>query len=335
MDIKTLLDNDGIRLQKQSHRESSGSCPWCGGRDRLRVWPDEGGGSFWCRQCGKGGDMVKYQMLATGKKYFDACFDLGIEPRFKPVRRQRDTPERVLTPPVQWRQQAAKFIEKAQETLLTGKGAVIKRYLHGRGINDRSINAARLGLNPVDRFYTRKDWGLQKELNQETGKPKTLWIPAGLVIPAMFDGEIHRIRVRRENPTTGRYVTVSGSTKRPMALGRLNRVMVVESDLDGILISQVAGDIVSVVSLGSASLRPDADTHLYLKETSKILLCLDYDLAGANQTRWWTEHYGAKVKRWPVPTGKDPGESYQAGIDIRKWTEAGLNNKLNERGFKS
>jgi DNA primase len=324
VDIKTLLDNDGIKLQKQSHREFSGPCPWCGGRDRFRVWPDKGGGSFWCRQCGKGGDMVRYHMLTTGKRYFDACLGLGIEPRFKPQNRRTDTPERILPPPIQWRRAAGEFIQQSQRTLLSNDGAIMRVYLNARGINYDSIEAASLGLNQVDRYFDRKSWGIGEEKNPETGKLKKVWIPAGLVIPCFSDGGPIRIRIRRENPANGRYVTVSGSVKRPMILGTLNRVIVVESDLDAILVSQESGDLVSVISLGSVSHRPDAETHTYLKDASIILLALDYDQAGASQMKWWADHYGAKVKRWPVSAGKDPGEAYQSEVNIRQWIEAGL-----------
>jgi DNA primase len=111
-----------------------------------------------------------------------------------------------------------------------------------------------------------------------------------------------------------------------MRLGRLSRVVVVESDLDAILVSQEAGDLVTVIALGSVSLRPDLETHGYLQTAEIILLSLDYDEAGIKQIPWWLRHYGAKVKQWPVSAGKNPGEAHQAGVDIRTWVIRGLGN---------
>ena len=48
MNIKQLLDHDGIKLKKQNFREFSAPCPWCGCRDRFRVWPDEDGSAPLC-----------------------------------------------------------------------------------------------------------------------------------------------------------------------------------------------------------------------------------------------------------------------------------------------
>ncbi|MDD5476381.1 MAG: hypothetical protein PHU03_07715, partial [Syntrophales bacterium] len=57
-----------------------------------------------------------------------------------------------------------------------------------------------------------------------------------------------------------------------------------------------------------------------------ILNALDYDDAGGKEAwHFWPEAYGKKkVKRWPVPEGKDPGEAYQAGVNLRAWIKAGL-----------
>jgi len=57
---------------------------------------------------------------------------------------------------------------------------------------------------------------------------------------------------------------------------------------------------------------------------------LDYgDQGGARQAaarafQWWSDHYGKRCERWPVPNGKDPGEAYQLGVDLKRWIEAGL-----------
>ncbi len=197
------------------------------------------------------------------------------------------------------------------------EGADVWDFLMGRGLTPESIEAARLGFNTEDQRIDRSAWGLPPE-------EKPLWIPAGLVIPWNVGGDVHRIRIRRMDDSDCRYVIVSGSTKQPMRLGRLNKVILVESDLDAILVNPKAGDLVTAISLGSVSLRPDTETHERLKAAELILLALDADAAASGQVSWWAGRYGAKVKRWPVPVGKDPGEAFAAGVDIRAWILAGM-----------
>lgn len=256
--------------------------------------------------------------------YFDACYDLGLEPRFRFKYAKRNTFEKAGPPPLSWRRQAAEFIEKVHSMLMSAKGARMRSWLAERGINRRSIIKTRLGINPVDPYSNRSAWGLQEEVNEITGNPQAIWIPAGLVIGCHVSGDPIRIRVRRNETKGGRYVTVSGSGKQPMRLGGLNRLIIVESDLDAILISQMAGDLVSVIALGSVSIRPDAETHDLLRSAETILLSLDYDEAGKRNATWWERQYGPKIKLWPVPIGKDPGEAYQAGVDLRTWVRIGL-----------
>jgi hypothetical protein len=45
---------------------------------------------------------------------------------------------------------------------------------------------------------------------------------------------------------------------------------------------------------------------------------------GAEACGWWSKTFPDTWKRWPVPEGKDPGEAFQAGIDLRKWASDGL-----------
>ena len=47
-------------------------------------------------------------------------------------------------------------------------------------------------------------------------------------------------------------------------------------------------------------------------------------LADPRAGGFWAKTYGRKVKRWPAPSGKDPTEAFQSGIDLREWIAAGL-----------
>lgn len=98
--------------------------------------------------------------------------------------------------------------------------------------------------------------------------------------------------------------------------------MILESELDGLLVHQECRDIVGVVSLGSAALKPDIELHRRLMAAKMILCSLDADEAGMKAVGFWRRY--PSYRRWPVVIGKDPTEQQKAGIPIRAWIEAGL-----------
>jgi DNA primase len=72
-------------------------------------------------------------------------------------------------------------------------------------------------------------------------------------------------------------------------------------------------------------MKPDPVSHVALMEAELILICLDYDDAGARASwNFWLKTYGGKIKRWPVPVGKDPSAAHQEGLDIAAWIQAGI-----------
>ena len=99
--------------------------------------------------------------------------------------------------------------------------------------------------------------------------------------------------------------------------------VVVESELDEMMITRQAGSIVGTVGLGSAAIKPGATVFYILKKALRILVALDYDRAGQAAWKWWKENF-ENARQWPVPEGKDPGEAFQAGVDIKEWVRAGL-----------
>ena len=100
--------------------------------------------------------------------------------------------------------------------------------------------------------------------------------------------------------------------------------VIVESELDGLLIDQDAGDLTGVVSLGNAQSKPDQETDRVLRQSRLILIALDFDEAGAKASwKYWLSTY-SNAFRWPVPIGKDPGEAFHKGLNIRAWIQAGF-----------
>src|SRR5512139_2988349 len=79
MTLLDLIQVNGIfkKVASTNGGEWAGPCPFCGGRDRFRVWPEEDGGRWWCRGCGKNGDTIQYLRDTQGMSYREAVEALG------------------------------------------------------------------------------------------------------------------------------------------------------------------------------------------------------------------------------------------------------------------
>ncbi|AEB08419.1 primase-helicase zinc-binding domain-containing protein [Desulfobacca acetoxidans] len=317
--------------------EYAGACPWCGGNDRFRVWPETG--RYWCRGCGKKGDVIQYLRDKRGLSFPDACRVAGREDKLNGGRAggrgpstgarsaARPTegpgpwkPKTSSLPGEQWQEQAGKLVEYAAGKLNSDTWA----YLNGRGLADDTIQARRLGLLPAEKYVKRGPWGLPKQLTQHD-REKDLWLPAGVVIPYFIGGKVARVRIRRQEAVEDRYWNVSGSYMGPMVLGPEGDVIiVVESELDGFLLAQDCGDMAGVVALGNAQSKPDTGSAAILAKSKLILVALDADQAGAVASwQWWLKTF-TQARRWPPVGGKDPGEMWQAWVDLKAWVGAGI-----------
>lgn len=330
-----------VQLRKVANTkggEWQGPCPWCGGNNRFHVWPEQnvGRGTYWCRSCDKGGDAIKFLRDHDGMTFKEACDFLNIKmdekkeytkPDMQPYKYQPREPQ---IPSELWKIKAEKFTSWAQEQLK--QNADVLSWLSARGIPVASAEKYRLGWNPgeegKDIYRYRKAWGLP-EIIKENGKPKSLWLPIGLVIPQITGGSIHRIRIRRPEGDP-RYYVLPGSSSATMILeDKREAFVVVESELDAIACAS-SGELAGAVATGSLEGKPDADTFSVLKNAKQILNALDYGDQGGGKAaaeraiKWWSGQFGDRCDRWPVPKGKDPGEAFASGIPLEKWIKSGL-----------
>jgi hypothetical protein len=329
--------------------------------DRFSVKAD---GRFFCRICTpEGGDAVKFLRKFEGKSCPEAHEALGKACDFTgcPVRekcRMGDkapgvptprslappragqspafVPAEVIPPAERWLRAAEKLVETAHAALLAHPEQLA--YLAGRGLPREAVEKYHLGWISDDLFRPRSTWGLSEEF-WDGGKTKKLKIHRGVLIPTFVDERPHRLRVRRpkEDLKEGEpgYIEVKGSGNDRVILNPAARaVVVIESDLDALLIDWLAGDIVGAMPTVSASAKPKESTWPILQQALCILVASDYEPVwdeasqrwtnvGGSAAQWWRQQF-SRAKRWPVPAGKDPGEAYQQGVDIRAWILAGL-----------
>ncbi len=356
-DLLGLFEAHGLTPKKETAVSWAAPCPACGGKDRCVVKPGDhdGRGGYFCRRCGTYGDSIQFLRDYEGMSYADACRHLGVEavrartalPRTpRPAAGQDPFVSAASVPPAeQWAAKARAFATWAHEQLL--KNPEQLAWLAARGLPLEAVTRYRLGWNPGERgksclIRPRKSWGLPSvEGKGKDGKPvakTTFWIPRGLVIPHLAtddpEGPVLRLRIRRpeadrkEFKENTKYYVIPGSGMDAMLLGHEARAyVVVESELDALMLHHQVGDLVGAVSVMTANVKKlEAGVHEALVQAMCILVALDAegkDGAGAKGWARWPTSF-PRAKRWPCPVGKDPGEAFAAGANLRAWILAGL-----------
>lgn len=318
-DLYTLIGLDTeLRKAAATHGgEYQGACPFCGGRDRFRVWPNADKPGWWCRMCEKGGDAIQY-LREKGYSFQDACAALGVPLESRPTVQPIIAPPAECNPPnPTWQAQASRFVKWAQ--VQTSDEAL--DYLKGRGLTVRTVVAAHLGYVPVGRWSERSKWGLGPD-----GQNTRIWIPAGIVIPWYVGGELWKIQIRRDvvKPDQERYKTIPGSANALYGVDSLRDgepAMLVEGPFDALAVSQVASDLVGVAACGTSGARR-ARWYSALALCSPVLVALDADPAGDSASKVWLDilQDGARCR----PHYADPSQMLQDGADVRGWVLSGL-----------
>jgi DNA primase len=90
---------------------------------------------------------------------------------------------------------------------------------------------------------------------------------------------------------------------------------IVEGEFDALLLGQELADLAAVVTLGSASSRPEGSTYLAMLAAPTWYLAHDADDAGDKAASGWP----SRAIRVRPPRGKDWTEAHLAAIDLRRW----------------
>ncbi len=322
--ILDLIQQDGFNPKRQASTnggEYACPCPWCGGKDRFRIWPESN--RYWCRVCDRRGDAIQYLRDYRSMNFNEACQVIGREPWPKVCstqpRRTGWEPRELESPSEIWQGIMARFILWAGSKLVNDHYGHVTRFLREkRHISTETFHSFLIGWNPGDIYIPREKLDLP---DYERDK---IWLPAGIVVLYADGSGLYRVRIRRFSGKP-RYYFVPGGSSAPMVIdGNARAAIVVESELDAILLSQEAGNLCRVVALGNAQIKPDNRVCELIQEAEIVLISLDSDNAGAWQFwGWWFQQF-PKARRWPVIKGNDPTEAMNNGLNLRDWVFAGL-----------
>jgi hypothetical protein len=202
------------------------------------------------------------------------------------------------------------LVEAAESRLWTDDGEAAREWLEvERGLSEGVIRAARLGWMP-----------------EATGVP---WKPPGIVLPWFNGGRLALVKVRPPDPWRERfpgdrrppkYIEAYRNPARlvcypcPEAIQPGRALIAVEGELD--CLSAALGDLAAVVTLGSASARPDPSVLGKMLTAFPWFVATDNDPAGDESAGGWPS-CARRVK--PPGTLKDWTEVRQWGIDLLRW----------------
>jgi DNA primase len=209
----------------------------------------------------------------------------------------------------QWQLASKKLVRTAQKFLFEPNGKEKVLYLQDeRGLRIETIRRHRLGSLPAKAH-----------------------MPSKIVIPCYDSkGKLIRIRFRIDDPGPGqaRYRISQGSNPNlplPLGISAGRPVIIVESELDAILISQEVGGKIGVLGLGTVGIKFTQHMIRYLNDQMpKVLISMDQDRSGRQKATFLAKELSNAIN-WPVPKkyGKDPGDAWKH-MDINKWIMTGL-----------
>jgi len=315
-DLLALVEQD-LGPGKRSGRWYAWRCPFHDGKrsDDFQVTPDTG--RYFCFGCGCSGDALSWLHEYRRLNWKD-IFSLGDSSEPAPARPRPalPDPESEGPPASEWQAEGQELVKDCEAFLWEPAGAKVLAWLHGRGLRDETIKRYRLGYNPDELYASPELWGL-------TGKK--IWMPRGVVIPAIVAGALWYIKIRQPAGDP-KYIQPRGG--RPALFGAANLrgaeiVLLTEGEFDCILADQELGDVVGVATLGSAQKKLDLRSWgAYLLPARAILAAYDLDPAG-NRGQAALVALSARIHSVRVPRlgpkDKDITDYYRAGGDLWEW----------------
>lgn len=354
-DLLALIGND-TRLKHVASTnggEWAGPCPFCGGKDRFRVWPEQdGGGGFWCRQCKAQGDAIAYLQKRDNLTFAEACERLGggkVAPGARLSQGTSSSPApgpmyaETEPPSAVWQARACEFVAYAQGQLWQTPDALA--YLRDRGLSDDTIRAAGLGYNPKEMKGSVRRWDAEGVY---------VWLPRGWVIPCESADVLWYVKVRRHpddlaaaagsaiaaaamrlpSKMPAKYQTLKGGHLtmyglETLASDRYTDCIICEGEFDALLLRQHVGSLVGCVALGSANMNLDMQAIDQLVAIRRVWVAYDDDEAGRAGAEKLLAA-SARIHLLPVPA-HDVTDAWKAGHDLVAWVLPAIGPKRTER----
>lgn len=340
VDILAIISRDTeLRRVATTHGgEYAGRCPFCGGTDRFRVWPEHpsGRGRWHCMGqrvgragCDRAGDVVDYLQLRLGCSFREAveCLtsdgQLHLGATASSVSTVHPSPpilEKAQPPSCKWQEAATVFAEACQVSLWSSQGTKALDWLRSRGLSEETIIEAGLGYNPTERWESASAW------SGEIGCiEKRIWLPRGIVIPWWIGEDLWRVNIRRPAGDP-KYISPAGYSVglyNAGAIGPEKPVMVLEGEFDALTVKQMAGDLITPVATGSTSGARRIQWIVQLALCSAVMVSFDAEHDKGDKASLYWLRVLDNAFRWR-PCWEDVNAMAQDGVDVRAWVTAGL-----------
>lgn len=273
---------------------------------------------YFCYGCGEHGDSIKWLQRYRGLSFVEAVKALGVTELERPADRHeyQPPPQHKEPPSDEWQTKALEVCDLAYNLLWSDAGWKARDWLHARGLDNDTIHKANIGYVAGSPTSWQDMCGLK--------------VPAGILLPWLTndlefvnDRLVWGVKVRRAVGKP-KYVQVGGGK---LSAGLYNAdnirpgkpLFLTEGEFDCLLIQQVAGDLVNVATLGSATTKLSPQWIGLLAACHPILACYDNDEAGAKGGGSLAA-LSARIVNVRVPIGKDPTdlEMSEPGA-LRNW----------------
>ena len=299
IDLRALAEEAGADFGNSN----SSACPIHHGTKptSFHVYRGKNGLPLWhCfTGCQTGGDALRFMQMWQHLDFVAAIAELQRRAGAAPLAPADPRPPapalRTAVSPApghDWQDRCVRFLCYCQDQLW--QNDAVLAYLSNRGLQPETIGAWGLGWNPRDIWDDETRYGL--------ADGKKLWLARGLVIPGWRNDALWYVKIRRPigedmerfglaiagqvSLPKMKYAAIRGGSltlfgESHLSAQRRPALVIAEGELDAILLSQVAGDLVDVLTLGGASMHVSMDDLLILAAYPRIIAAHDNDDAGA------------------------------------------------------
>jgi len=198
---------------------------------------------------------------------------------------------------------ALALVTEAAGRLLKPEGSAALAYLKERGLTVETIERFKLGWTP----------GVMIPVRDGT----RFWRVSGIVLPWLDGDRLAMVKIRCLGEFKGaKYVEAyrdqPGIYPNSAVIKSGRPLIVCEGELDALLLGQAIGELAAVVTLGSASARPEAAILGVMLAATPWFVATDADSAGDRAAGGWP----ARAVRVKPPVGKDWTEAHQYGVEL-------------------